>query len=412
MNRSADIVIVGGGLAGASAAVMLGRTDHRVILVDPFDPPRPDFRCEKLDPSQVQLLRRMGLAGLVLPAATHNRELWVARLGRLADRLAIDQYGILYQSLVSAVRRGIPSQVDRLRSTVSTIALSDTEQILTLASGETISALLIVLATGLNRALRNSVGFGCQTLSQNHSVTIGFDIVPEAGGCFNFESLTYYGEQPRDRVAYLTLFKLGDVMRANLMTYREIDDTWLRSMRDDPQPALAELMPNLAKLIGPFAIQGPVRIRPADLYVATNLDQPGLVLVGDAYAASCPAAGTGTNKVLNDVERLCSVHLPRWLATPGMSARKLASFYADPEKRAADRHSIEAAYALRARSLADGPFGHAAAYLRFLGRLTRGSVRRGLARLRTRFGKHAANPEMQDNPGMQDDNAAVEPRST
>ena len=35
------------------------------------------------------LLRRMGLDGLVLPAAMQNRELWVARLGRLADKLAI-----------------------------------------------------------------------------------------------------------------------------------------------------------------------------------------------------------------------------------------------------------------------------------------------------------------------------------
>lgn len=70
MARSADIVIVGGGLAGASAAVMLGRTDHDVLLIDPHDPPRPDFRCEKFDPSQIRLLRRMGLDGLVLPAAT------------------------------------------------------------------------------------------------------------------------------------------------------------------------------------------------------------------------------------------------------------------------------------------------------------------------------------------------------
>src|SRR6478736_6230059 len=124
MAQSADIVIVGGGLAGASAAVMLGRADLDVMLIDPYDPPRPDFRCEKLDPSQVRLLRRMGLAGLVLPAATHNRELWVARLGRLADKMAIDQYGILYQPLVRAVRQGIPPRVRCLRGTVAAIALS------------------------------------------------------------------------------------------------------------------------------------------------------------------------------------------------------------------------------------------------------------------------------------------------
>ncbi|WP_332692889.1 FAD-dependent oxidoreductase [Bosea sp. (in: a-proteobacteria)] len=381
MARSADIVIVGGGLAGASAAVMLGRADHDVVLIDPYDPPRPDFRCEKLDPSQVRLLRRMGLAGLVLPAATHNRELWVARLGRLADKLPVDQYGILYQTMVCAVRRGIPPQVRFLRGTVSGITLSENEQSVALANGEVVSARLVVLANGLNRALRGSLGIGCETISQNHSVTIGFDVIPAAGGRFAFDSLTYYGEHPRDRVAYLTLFRLGAVMRANLMTYREVDDAWLKAIREEPEVALMALMPKLAGLIGRFAIQGAVRVRPADLYVATNVEHPGLVLVGDAFATSCPAAGTGTNKVLSDVERLCSVHVPRWLSTPGMSASKLASFYADPEKRATDLHSSREAFALKARSLANGPFGLAAGHLRYLGRLAKGVARRGSARL-------------------------------
>jgi 2-polyprenyl-6-methoxyphenol hydroxylase-like FAD-dependent oxidoreductase len=381
MARSADIVIVGGGLAGASAAVMLGRADHDVILIDPYDPPRPDFRCEKLDPSQVRLLRRMGLAGLVLPAATHNRELWVARLGRLADKLAIDQYGILYQTLVRAVRRGIPPQVRFLRGTVAAINLSDDEQTVSLADGEVVTARLVVLANGLNRALRGSLGIGCQTLSQSHSVTIGFDVVPTASARFAFDSLTYYGERPQDRVAYLTLFRLGAVMRANLMTYRDVDDAWLKALREQPEAALATLMPKLTALIGSYAIQGPVRVRPADLYVSTNVEQPGMVLVGDAFATSCPAAGTGTNKVLSDVERLCSVHVPRWLSTPGMSASKLASFYADPEKRATDLYSQREAYALKARSLADGPLGKASGYARYLGRLAKGSARRWCQRL-------------------------------
>ena len=43
----------------------------------------------------------------------------------------------------------------------------------------------------------------------------------------------------------------------------------------------------------------------------------GVVLIGDAFATSCPAAGTGARKVLTDVERLCNVYVPKWLATPG-----------------------------------------------------------------------------------------------
>jgi hypothetical protein len=56
----------------------------------------------------------------------------------------------------------------------------------------------------------------------------------------------------------------------------------------------------------------------------------GSVLVGDAFASSCPAAGTGSNKVFTDVERLCNIYIPRWLATDSMGEEKISAFYDDP----------------------------------------------------------------------------------
>ena len=44
--------------------------------------------------------------------------------------------------------------------------------------------------------------------------------------------------------------------------------------------------------------------------------------------------------MLTDVERLCTVHVPRWLATPGASAEKIAAFYDDPIKRASDADGL------------------------------------------------------------------------
>jgi 2-polyprenyl-6-methoxyphenol hydroxylase-like FAD-dependent oxidoreductase len=59
------------------------------------------------------------------------------------------------------------------------------------------------------------------------------------------------------------------------------------------------------------------KIRPVDLSAAKDYRREGRVLVGDAFATSCPAAGTGLDKAFTDVERLCHVHIPRWLATGG-----------------------------------------------------------------------------------------------
>ena len=68
--RNTDVVIVGGGLAGSLAAAMLGRAKIDTILIDPHPVYPPDFRCEKLDGAQVEILKNTGLADTVLRSAT------------------------------------------------------------------------------------------------------------------------------------------------------------------------------------------------------------------------------------------------------------------------------------------------------------------------------------------------------
>ena len=67
--RQIDIAIIGGGLAGSTAAAMLGRAGFSAVLIDPHEVYPPDFRCEKLDGLQVQLLRKTGLDAAVFAAA-------------------------------------------------------------------------------------------------------------------------------------------------------------------------------------------------------------------------------------------------------------------------------------------------------------------------------------------------------
>ena len=114
------------------------------------------------------------------------------------------------------------------------------------------------------------------------------------------------GQRHLRRMAYLTLFPIGGAMRANLMVYREMDDPWLPAFRKSPEVAMCELMPRLVRLMGKFRVSGLIRIRPADLSINENYLQPGIVLAGDAFSTSCPAAGTGTTKVFNDVQLLCN----------------------------------------------------------------------------------------------------------
>ena len=102
--RHTDIAIVGGGLAGSSAAAMLGRAGQDAVLVDPHALYPNDFRCEKLDASQITILRKTGLAEAVARAATVDQEVWIARSGRVVEKKPSAQLDFLYHTLVNAVR--------------------------------------------------------------------------------------------------------------------------------------------------------------------------------------------------------------------------------------------------------------------------------------------------------------------
>jgi 2-polyprenyl-6-methoxyphenol hydroxylase-like FAD-dependent oxidoreductase len=384
--RHVDIAVVGGGLAGSTAAAMLGRAGVDAVLIDPHTVYPLDFRCEKFDASQLALLHKTGLAGAVLRAATPDGEISIARFGRLVETRPNLQYGILYDRLVNTVRAEIPAGTPFIQAKATAIATGADRQELTLSNGETVSARLIVLANGLNIALRHALGIAREVVSECHSISIGFDVTPVGRPSFDFRALTYYPERAAERLAYVTFFPVapGATLRANLFCYRDMHDPWLRSMRQAPHQTLLASLPGLDKLMGDFDVKGDVKIRPVDLTVSSGYRQAGIVLVGDAFATSCPAAGTGTNKVLTDVERLCNVHIPRWLASDGMGVEKVAAFYDDPVKQACDEHSSAKAYYLRSLSTDAGLAWTARRWGKFLGQLGVGKLRSARARLSLR----------------------------
>lgn len=389
--RHTDIAIVGGGLAGSTAAAMLGRAGYDAILIDPHPLYPKDFRCEKLDASQVDLLRKTGLADAVFAAATIDSEVWIARFGHVVEKRPSRQYDILYDALVNTVRAEIPQRVHVIPAKAASIATGSDRQQILLANDEEVSARLIVLANGLNIGLRHSVGIAREVISPCHSISIGFDLKPVGRPSFDFRALTYYGESAVNRAAYITLFPIATTMRANLFVYRDMDDPWLRQMRRQGRDTLFALMPGLQALTGDVEVCD-VKVRPIDLYISKGYRQAGVVLLGDAFATSCPAAGTGCNKVLTDVERLCSVHIPQWLATPGMGKEKIAAFYDDEVKAACDKFSADKAFYLRSLSTEPALSWRARRWGKFVAHLGKGALREAGGRLSEKFLDRAGAP--------------------
>jgi 2-polyprenyl-6-methoxyphenol hydroxylase-like FAD-dependent oxidoreductase len=372
-----DIAIIGGGLAGSTAAAMLGRAGIPTVLIDPHQVYPLDFRVEKISgDEQLDRFYRTGIADSVLRSATHDGENWIARFGYLLDKKPSRQYGIMYDALIGAVRAEIAAPGEIIYAKVTDVSTSAERQKLTLSDGETISARLVVLANGLSVGLRRNLGIERQILSASHSISIGFDMVPVGRPVFEFPALTYFSERASERVAYVTLFPIGNRMRANLFVYREVDDPWLREMRKNPVETMNAALPRLRRITGEYAVAGDVKIRPADIYVSTGYRQPGVVLIGDAFAATCPVTGTGTDKVFTDVAQLCNVHIPAWLATEGMDENKIASFYDDPVKQACDAWSMAKGFSFRKVTIETGLYWRAQRWARFLAWFGEGCLRR------------------------------------
>lgn len=379
--RYTDVAIVGGGLAGSTAAAMLGWAGVSAILIDPHTLYPPELRCEKLGGEQLDLLRKTGLADATLRATTLDGEVWEARFGHVVAKKPSDQHGIMYDTLVNTVRAQIPQDVATIHAKASSISNGPERQKIVLSNGEEISARLVVLANGLNVGLRHMLGIKRHVISECHSVTLGFDVEPVGRAAFDFPALTYWPKRSSSRIAYLSIFPIGAAMRANFMVYREMTDPWLQQFRQAPEETMRATMPGLQRMMGEFKVSGPVKIRPADLFVTEGYLQPGIALVGDAFSTSCPAAGTGTTKVFTDVERLCNVYIPQWLATDGMEVRKIAEFYSDPEKMACEARCLAKAYHLRSLSTDNGLSWRARRWARFVVRLSQGmrhSIRKRL----------------------------------
>jgi hypothetical protein len=86
--------------------------------------------------------------------------------------------------------------------------------------------------------------------------------------------------------------------------------------------------------------------------------------------------------VFTDVERLCNVHIPQWLATDGMAEDKIATFYDDPVKTECDAWSAAKAYSFRSVTLDNGPVWRAQRWARFIAGLGEGTLRRVRNRLK------------------------------
>ncbi|HVY34059.1 MAG TPA: NAD(P)/FAD-dependent oxidoreductase [Caulobacteraceae bacterium] len=329
------VIVVGGGIAGSLLALVLGRAGCAVSLIDLKREPSPDFRNEKLGIDQIQRLDDLG----VLPC--FEQAVWGDDPGALAALTLppLKDCGARYDQWVSRLRAALPPTVQFVEGKVDQIDTSDDRQSVTLSDGSHIDGRLVVLATGRGERLRAGLGIRRQTISEKHSLCLGFSVKPRDGEPLSFQAQVLLGRSG-DRIAYATIFPMREEIRVNVFSYRDIADPWVAELRRDPVGALGRALPEAAAALDGMDVVRDLEVRSTDIYGVGGHIRPGVVLLGDAFHAPCPSSGTGMTRILNDVALLAQVYLPQWLATPGMDAAKIARFYADPIKRRVDQMSL------------------------------------------------------------------------
>jgi 2-polyprenyl-6-methoxyphenol hydroxylase-like FAD-dependent oxidoreductase len=345
-----DILVVGAGIAGLSLAAWAARQGRSVLLVAARDTHPREFRAEKFSASEMAILDGCGLGVGARAVSTPLHTVIEGRWGRLIKRMASQEFAFHYPELVDAARAALPTAVTSVTGRISAAETGAETQTLTLADGRRYTGRLLVVATGLGEGLQRELGFERRLVSQGNTLVYGFNTA------FSYallagEQLIWSAEAGGDGVAYLTLFPLGTQIRANLFTYWPRGGTAAEAFLADPAGTMRRLMPGLARTYGTVEPVGAIQQRPIDLVEIADPVRDGVVVIGDAFCTTCPAYGTGIRKALSDVTVLASL-LPAWFATPGMDAAKIGSYYAHPEKLAADQRSV--GVSLRLRRMAMG----------------------------------------------------------
>ena len=343
-----QILIVGAGMAGSLLAFVLSRAGYGVTVFDPHRRPPPMFRNEKLGDEQIVLLRRYDalscFADVCWPPEGHPH-------AYPADaRPSLTDCGAPHHAWLTSVRDAWPANVRFVEAAVDSIATSDDMQVVTTATGERFAGRLVVVATGRAPRLLDELGLRRRAISPGHSVCLGFSVALDSSPSVVVQGL------PGAGIGYVSIFPMPGETRVNVFSYRPLDDPWTRRMSRSPLEALAEVSPDAAEILAGARVVRRCEARGTDLY---RVDQPardGVVLIGDAFHAPCPASGTGMLRILNDIDVLARTHIPQWLGSEGMARTKIARFYADPAKRRIDRRSLSISLRARGSKVGRGPY--------------------------------------------------------
>jgi 2-polyprenyl-6-methoxyphenol hydroxylase-like FAD-dependent oxidoreductase len=303
-----DILVVGGGFAGLSAAAALAARGAKVTVLEAHRGAMAAFRGELLHSRGVRTLHEIGLGDVVSAGLGVDIHGFAAFEGPAEDAVvlpypagAVPGFGFEHLRLVSHLRHELAG-----RRSIAIEMGARVEEVLTergrtvgvrCADGHAHHAPLVVGADGRHSKLRRLLGIPADTslLSQMVVVDLDGDLLPRAGFGHVFLGapgpVLAYPYAPH-KVRMCIDVPLGaPVGRKAVAAY--VRDTHAPTV---PEPLRASMIAALER--GQFSGAANHAI-----YTGTCV-APGVALVGDAGGCSHPLTATGMTSALHDVAEL------------------------------------------------------------------------------------------------------------
>jgi 2-octaprenyl-6-methoxyphenol hydroxylase len=315
-NTDFDLIIVGGGMVGASLACALADQDLRIAIIEavPYQAdqqPSYDDRALALSYGTRRIFDGMGLWPDIQSNVTPIERIHVSDQGRFGfTRLDCKQEGVDALGYVITARELGSSLIKRLEqldnlTLISPATLTDLKLGADHATAvmehnvktATLTAQLVVAADGGNSAIRKQLDIRTSDRDYQQTAIIA-NITPE---------------RPHNNVAYerftqngpLALLPMPDNRCAIVWTRHPKDVERLLALGDEQ--FLAELQPCFGFRLGRFLKTGQRSAYPLRLIQAREQIRNRLALIGNAAHTLHPIAGQGFNLGLRDVAALAQI---------------------------------------------------------------------------------------------------------
>lgn len=313
---NSDVIILGGGLVGATLGVGLAAHGLNAIIIDPADPavtlaPGFDGRASAVASASGRMLDAIGIGARLAGKGCAIRHI------RVSDGLepgALDfipdaddgALGTMFENklLRTAIHEAAMAAdgVDlRMKTRATHVERGPAGVTVTLDTGDVIRAPLLIAAEGRNSPTREAAGITVARWKYDHAAIIG----------------AFHHERAHENIAFEIFYPTGPFAllplpddeighrSAIVWSVKGADGPAMLKLSD--RAFLAEAEKQMGGFLGKLSHASPRASYPLGFHHAARVTAERLVLVGDAAHGIHPIAGQGLNLGFRDVAALVEV---------------------------------------------------------------------------------------------------------